>query len=183
MDESIYLSSRQKTEFVILAFLQADLGLLDYNNELLALSKDFPRDINANGPRTETLLDGDLECDGNPRSSINFEGDDVDAAALREVAEGLRDIAARIEHNLVARATENLKRKLRDFPPEQWTHHLADEVDRLMKGGVGLDFLPQERVMVALTLTLVRGVCRLAPRLLRGLCDSALRLVCRQGAR
>ena len=41
-----------------------------------------------------------------------------DAGALRAVAEELREIAAQIEHNVVARATQNLSRNIRISPSE-----------------------------------------------------------------
>ena len=47
----------------------------------------------------------------------------------------------------------------------------------MMRQGVGLEHLPQERVFVALTLTLVRGVCEQAPRLLRNLFHTALQYI------
>ena len=66
---------------------------------------------------------------------------------------------------------------------QQWKYHLAYEVDKAMKHGVGFENLPQERVMVALTLTMVEGVCKQAPQLLRGLFDTALCFICHARAR
>ncbi|XP_072241267.1 BH3 interacting domain death agonist [Leuresthes tenuis] len=191
MDNSGYLASEQKAAVVIFAFLQADCEDPDYDNELRSLGKhlNLPQDINYNGTRTENLLDGDIETDGNLQSSNRAQAElqwprgHGDAGVLRAVAEELREIAAQIEHNVVARATQNLSRNIRTSPSEQWKHHLAYEVDKAMKQGVGFENLPQERVMVALTLTMVEGVCKQAPQLLRGLFDTALCFICHARAR
>lgn len=43
-------------------------------------------------------------------------GNHGDAAALQQVAEALRDIAAQLEHNVVAQATQNLSRNIMTSP-------------------------------------------------------------------
>lgn len=63
------------------------------------------------------------------------------------------------------------------FSFQQWRHHLNWEVERVMRAVVGLEYLPQERVIVALTLTLVKGVCQQAPQLLRNLFYTALQYI------
>lgn len=60
---------------------------------------------------------------------------------------------------------------------QEWEDHLSLEVDRVMRQGVSLKDLAQEQVMVALTLTLVKGVCEQAPRLLRNLFNTALQYI------
>ncbi|XP_068578764.1 BH3 interacting domain death agonist [Cebidichthys violaceus] len=186
------LASGQNAALVILAFLQADCGSSEYGKELLSLGKDFnlTRDINHNGPRQD---DGDIECDGHlesdghvsssiaaalgdvePSVELQWPRNRAEAADLQQIAEGLREIADQLEHNVVAEAVQNLSRNISASHSEQWKDHLRWEVDRVMRRGVGLEHLPQERVIVALTLTLVKGVCERAPRLLRNLFDSVL---------
>ncbi|XP_059190707.1 BH3 interacting domain death agonist [Centropristis striata] len=183
------MNSGQDTALVVLAFLQADCSSSEYETALLSLGKDLnlTRDINFNGPRKDVLDDGDLECDGHLPSSITAAIADLqpsvelqwprnngDAAALQQVAEELREIADQLEHNMVAQATQNLSRNISTSPTEHWKEHLTQEVERMIRRGVGLDHLPQERVIVALTLTLVKGVCVQTPRLLRNLFNTAL---------
>lgn len=45
-------------------------------------------------------------------------GEHGEAAALQQVAEGLREIAAQLEHNVVAQATQNLRRNISTSPSE-----------------------------------------------------------------
>ncbi|XP_037624551.1 BH3 interacting domain death agonist isoform X2 [Sebastes umbrosus] len=184
------LTSGQTAALVMLAFLQADCSAAaEYQKELLSLGKDFhhlTRDINSNGPRIDATEDGDLETDGHLASSITaalgdlqpsvelqWPGNHGEAADFQQIAEGLREIADQLEQNVVAQATRNLSRNIAASPSD-WKDHLTREVERAMRQGVGLEHLPQERVMVALTLTLVKGVCEQAPRLLRNLFNSAL---------
>lgn len=63
--------------------------------------------------------------------------------------------------------------------PQRWKHHLALEVEWVKKQGLGpvLDYLPQEKVIMALTLTLVKGVCERAPLLLRNLFSAAVQFI------
>ncbi|KAG8012457.1 hypothetical protein GBF38_020220 [Nibea albiflora] len=200
MDDLGNLTNGQ-TAAVFLAFLQADCYTAnsEYSDELFCLSQDFDvsqdfgvtRDINYNGPRKETLDGGHLETDGHLSSSIHAslsdiqpsvelepQGNHAGAAAIQQVAEGLRDIAAQLEHDVVAQATQNLSRNLLNSPTTQWGEHIIQEVNRVMRQGVvGLEHAPQERVIVALTLTLVKGVCEQAPRLLRTLFNVALQCI------
>ncbi|XP_074487966.1 BH3 interacting domain death agonist isoform X2 [Sebastes fasciatus] len=189
MDDLGDLTSGQTAALVMLAFLQADCrAAAEYQKELLSLGKDFnlTRDINSNGPRIDALEDGDLETDGHLASSITADLGDLqpsvelqwpgyhgEAADFQQIAEGLREIADQLEQNVVAQATRNLRRNIA-VSPSDWKDHLTQEVERAMRQGVGLEHLPQERVMVALTLTLVKGVCEQAPRLLRNLFNTAL---------
>lgn len=182
----------QNASLVILAFLQADCRDSEYRKELISLGShlNLTRDINSNDPWIESSEDEGLECDGHLQSSIRdyvqdlqplvelqWPRDHAEAAAVRRIAEDLREVAAQLEHNVVARATQNLSSNLQASPFEQWKRHLAVEVQRAMQQGVGLEHLPQERVAVALTLALVKGVCESAPRLLRRLFDTALQYV------
>ncbi|KAG7463139.1 hypothetical protein JOB18_006442 [Solea senegalensis] len=187
MDDPWSVTSEQNTALVILAFLQSDCRNSDYRDELVSLGKDlnYTRDINCNG---RFMDDGDLETDGHSPSSVflndilpvvelqrprNHEA----AESLHQVAEGLREIAAQIEQNIVAQATRNLRHNISTTPTEQWKNHLEVEVERVMRQGVGLEHLPQERVFIALTLTLVRGVCEQVPGLLRNLFNAALQYI------
>ncbi|KAM6927151.1 BH3 interacting domain death agonist [Lycodopsis pacificus] len=175
MDDLGDLTSGQDVALVILSFLQADCGTSEYGKELLSLEKDFnlTRDINLNGPRSD---DGDLETDGHVCSSVITAalGNRAETAEIQQLAEGLRGIAEQLQHNVVAEAMQNLSRNISASPSEQWKDHLWWEVDRAMRLGVGLEHLPQQRVIIALTLTLVKGVCERAPRLLRNLFDTVL---------
>uniref|UniRef100_A0AAQ5XJA5 BH3-interacting domain death agonist n=2 Tax=Amphiprion TaxID=80969 RepID=A0AAQ5XJA5_AMPOC len=182
----------QNAPLVVLAFLQADCWDSEYRRELISLSShlNLTKDINSNGSWKESSEDEGLECDGHLQSSIRdslqdlqplvelrWPRDHAEAAAVRRIAEDLREVAAQLEHNVVARATQNLSSNIQASPFEQWKHLLSREVERVMRQGVGLEHLPQERVAVALTLTLVKGVCENAPRLLRGLFNTALQCI------
>ncbi|XP_056272815.1 BH3 interacting domain death agonist [Pseudoliparis swirei] len=187
MDDLGNLSCGQNAALVILAFLQTDCRTSPYGEELLSLGKDFnlTRDVHSTG---DLLEDGDLETDGHVTSCITAALSDIqpsvelqwprnhaEAADLQQIAEGLREIADQLEHRVVAEATRNLSRNISASPSEEWKDHLTWEVDRVMKRGVGLEHLPQERVIAALTLTLVKGVCEQTPRLLRTLFNAVLR--------
>ncbi|XP_034390501.1 BH3 interacting domain death agonist [Cyclopterus lumpus] len=190
MEDLGNLSTGQNGALVILAFLQADCRTSEYGKELLSLGEDFnlTRDVHSSGFRRDVLEDGDLETDGHvsscitpafrdiqPSVELQWPRNHAEAADLQQIAEGLREIADQLEHNVVAEATRNLSRNISTSPSEQWKDHLTCEVDRVMRRGVGLEHLPQERVIVALTLTLVKGVCEQTPRLLRNLFDAVLR--------
>lgn len=193
MDDLGDLTSGQNAALIILAFLQMDCRNSDYRKELFSLEQDYinvTRDINCNSSWIDVQDEGDLETDGHlpvcmplsfgdiqPSVELRRPGEHGEAAALQQVAEGLREIAAQLEHNVVAQATQNLRRNISTSPSEQWKDHLTQEVDRVMRHGVGLEHLPQERVIVALTLTLVRGVCEKAPQLLRNLFNTALQYI------
>ncbi|KAK2918121.1 BH3 interacting domain death agonist [Channa argus] len=183
-------TSGQNAVLVIFAFLQTDSNTrnVEYSTELISLSKYIAQDTNCNGPWINAGEDGDLETDGHLASAnIVSQVDDLlpsvglqrhhEAEALQQVAEGLREIAAQLEHNIVAQATQNLRRNLIASPVTQWKSYLAKEVEKLMKFCVGLEQLPQERVIMALTLTLVKGVCEHTPRLLRNLFYTALQYI------
>ncbi|CAN9498729.1 unnamed protein product [Ophioblennius macclurei] len=180
---------------LVLAFLQADRstsGSSDYDEELLTLADEVRllQQFKSKSPRID---DGDLETDGHLLSNIagSLEGvqPTVDlwprdrAEACHQVAEELRQIGAQLEREVVARGVRNLSSRISVAPPEEWRHHLVGVVERAMREGVGLEHLPQERVLMALTLTLVRGVCVEAPRLLRGLFSAAVQMISPPGAR
>ncbi|XP_028306491.1 BH3 interacting domain death agonist [Gouania willdenowi] len=176
---------------LIFAFLQVDSRDLGYDAELLSISKDFNLawDAKLNESRIQCAEDGDLECDGHlpthitfsldlqPAVELQWPYDHAEAAALQEVAEELRNIAAQIENAVMARAIDNLNSNISSSPSEHWKCHLANEVAWAMRQGLGLDHLPQERVIMAFTLTLVKGVCECAPRLLRNLFSAALQYI------
>ncbi|KAL6107119.1 uncharacterized protein ACO6RY_10816 [Pungitius sinensis] len=179
----------QKAALVVLAFLQADCKSPGYRKELNALGEDFQltRNIDLGVPARDAPGDGDLETDGHMSSCITAALGDIqpsvelqwprnhaEAENLQQIARGLRDIADQFERNVVAEATGNLRRNISVSPSEEWKDHLTWEVKRVMRQGVGLEHLPQERVAVALALTLVRGVCEQTPRLLRSLFGAVL---------
>ncbi|XP_071752980.1 BH3 interacting domain death agonist isoform X2 [Centroberyx gerrardi] len=181
-------------DLVILSFLcQTDCGISEFQKELRSLGEElnFTRDINSNGPWRDSHEDGQLESDGHCPSSIIGSLGDIqpqveldwpvnpgEAEALRQVAVELKEIADQLEHSVVAQATQNLSRSLSNSPMT-WKQLLALEVEWAVRQGpyVGLEHLPQERIIVALTLTLVKGVCERAPRLLRDLFTAALQYI------
>lgn len=63
------------------------------------------------------------------------------------------------------------------FIPQNWQGYLSSEVDRALSQGVIPIELAQEKVMLALTLTLVKGVCELVPSLTRSLFDTMLQYI------
>ncbi|XP_071371583.1 BH3 interacting domain death agonist [Centroberyx affinis] len=171
---------------VILSFLyQTDCGIREFQKELHSLGEEL------NITRIDTCEDGQLESDGHcPSNIIGSLGDILpqveldwpvnpgEAEAIRQVAVELKEIADQLEHSVVAQATQNLSRSLSDSPM-QWKELLTREVERAVRQGpyVGLEHLPQERIIVALTLTLVKGVCERAPGLLRHLFTAALQYI------
>lgn len=66
---------------------------------------------------------------------------------------------------------------------QEWKYHLSSEVDKVIRQGIILSDLAQEKVMVAVTLTLVKGVVEQAPRLMRSLFDTMLEYIGHQRAR
>ncbi|CAJ1057208.1 BH3 interacting domain death agonist [Xyrichtys novacula] len=185
------LSGGQNAALVVLTFLQADCRNSEYGKELLSLRQEIhrTRDINYNSSVKDDLEDGVLETDGHLSSCIRSSLGDIqpsvelqwarnqDDAGVQQVAEGLREIAAQLEHSVVARATQNVSREILKSPLNQWKDHLTREVERVMRQGVGLEQFTQERVFIALTLTLVKGVCEQAPQLLRNLFNIALQCI------
>ncbi|KAM3609280.1 uncharacterized protein V6R79_012341 [Siganus canaliculatus] len=194
MDAVDDLTRGQNIALVIFAFLQADCKNSEYKQELCSLGQEIQRtpDINCNGLRQDDDS-GNLETDGHQpqwitafddiQPSVEFQRPENDAglAAIRQVAEELREIAANLEHNVVAQATHNLRRNIEQAPNGYW-NHLSRQVDEVMQG-VSLKDLPQERVIVAVTLTLVKGVCEQAPRLLKCLFSAALQYISGTGSR
>ncbi|KAM8891085.1 BH3 interacting domain death agonist isoform 2-T2 [Spinachia spinachia] len=174
----------QRGALVAWAFLQADCASPGYGRELESLSEDLrlSGNIELGGPARDAPGDGDLETDGHMSRCMTAAPGDIQpsvelqwphAEDLQQIAQGLRDIADLFKHNVVAEATDNLGRNI-SVSPSEWKDHLTWEVERVMRRGVGLENLPQERVAVALALTLVRGVCEQAPRLLRNLFGAVL---------
>uniref|UniRef100_A0A8C5F504 BH3-interacting domain death agonist n=1 Tax=Gadus morhua TaxID=8049 RepID=A0A8C5F504_GADMO len=86
----------------------------------------------------------------------------INAEDLRDVIAALKEIADQIEQSVMTRAIDSLAKKLSNSA-EYVTHGYFQ----------GLD-LPQERLMMALALTLVKGVCERTPTLLRRLFATTL---------
>lgn len=184
--------SRAQHAVVFWAFLQADCKECpDFCKEVQSLSKDFNHNeasIYAWGCG-DPEADGDLETDGHISSSlaIALEGfgpsADVPEPAIQQVAAEIREIAAQLQHNIVTRASQNLARNITGSAPKHWKEYLHQEVQNILANGMGLENLHQERVIAALTFTLVKEVCLQTPRLLRGLFDTALQYLCPEGGR
>ncbi|XP_046889595.1 BH3 interacting domain death agonist [Hypomesus transpacificus] len=178
------------TPLVILTFLQQQgFDNEECQRELDSLSRDLKitPDINCNSPGNGSHDDGELQTDGHfsssirglvddiqPQAYLNRHGDEVQG--VRNVAADLILIAHQLEQRVVAKATENLTKKLQTSSVWFWKNHMAVEVDWVLSQGLYslLDHLPKERVIMALALTLVKGVCEKAPGLLRGLFSTAL---------
>lgn len=180
---------------VVFAFLQADSGSIYYNKELNYLRDclKLAPDINSNGHETSALDNGDLETDGHLPSNITVSMQDIHPivdlhiprnhgqAAVHEVARALEEIAAQFEDRVVAQATRNLSNNILNSASSQWKAHLTSEVERVLRHGVGLEHLPQEKVIIALALTLVKRVCMQAPVLLRDLFRTAVQYINPEG--
>ncbi|KAM3870081.1 BH3 interacting domain death agonist [Diretmus argenteus] len=185
--------SGPNTSLVILSFLhQTDCGNLDLQKELQSLGRDLDVtwDINSNGPCIDSLEDGELQTDGHfsssvggcfgdilPQVELDFPVNHEEAEALRNVTAELREIGDQLERSIVTQATQNLARKLLNSPLQRWTEHLTSEVEWAVSQSFWPQDLTPERVTVALTLTLVKGVCEQAPRLLRNLFNTALQYI------
>lgn len=66
---------------------------------------------------------------------------------------------------------------------QNWKDYLSSEVDRAMSRGAIPVELAQERVVLALTLMLVKGVCELVPSVTRNLFNAMLQYINRSGGR
>lgn len=64
---------------------------------------------------------------------------------------------------------------------QMWNAHLTLEVEWIVKHSQALGDLHQERVMMALALTLVKGVCERTPHMLRSLFQTTLQYFSPQG--
>lgn len=181
--------TRAQHAVLLWAFLQADSKKSpEFRKEVLSLGKDF----NDNEARALRVLDngdqeadGDLETDGHISSNLTIalEGIEpsVDAPQLeiiQQVAAEIREIAAQLEHRIVTQATQNLTRNISRSSTEYWKEYLHLEVQKMLAQGVVLNNLQQERVLAALTFTLVKEVCLQAPSFLRSLFDTALQYLC-----
>lgn len=145
---------------------------------------NFDRDINSNGVSREVFEDGNLETDGHSSPNISAWLGDLQPfvgpqrpAAIQEVAAEIRVIADQFEQDVVARAAQNLSRTLQNSALHNWKDYLSSEVDRALSQGVIPIELAQEKVILALTLTLVKGVCELVPSLTRSLFDTMLQYI------
>lgn len=69
------------------------------------------------------------------------------------------------------------------FISQNWKDYLSSEVDRAMSCSDIRSELAQEKVMLALTLTLVKGVCELVPSLTRNLFDTMVQYISHRRAR
>ncbi|XP_020790973.2 BH3 interacting domain death agonist isoform X2 [Boleophthalmus pectinirostris] len=187
--------SRAQCSVLFWTFLQADSGDCppEYRKELLSLRAKGFKGTGASLPVLhcgDVDSDGDLETDGHLSSNLRiaFEGmeaslDENGPENIQQVAAEIREIAANLELNVVAHATGNLTRNLLGSSIDHWKDHLHREVQHILAHGVGLDNLQQERVVAALTFTLVKGVCLQAPWLLRGLFHTTLQYLSSTGGK
>ncbi|XP_036962697.1 BH3 interacting domain death agonist isoform X2 [Acanthopagrus latus] len=176
MDDLGNLRIDQNAALVIFTFLQADCGDSEYGEELRSLGQEINpnRDINCRGFGEDSSEDGYLESDIQP--SVGLPGNH--AEVLVQIAQELREIAAQLEHSVVAQATQNLSRNINaSHSTQEWGNYLSTEVERVLRQGLSLNDLPQEHVILALSLTLVKGVCKQAPHLLKNLFNTALQYI------
>ncbi|XP_053741026.1 BH3 interacting domain death agonist [Synchiropus splendidus] len=190
MDRPLYVVDGQNLPLVLLEFLQGGCKSADYNVALATLKRNLS--INCNQMLND---DGDIECDGHMshdsialdladiRPDVNLNVNHAQAAVVQQVAADLRQIAARFEHDIIAQATQNLQRNMKSSPYERWAEHLSREVESAIGRGVCLQDLPQERVIMAVSLTLVKGVCERAPHMLQSLFHVALQFISYSGRR
>uniref|UniRef100_A0A3Q3VJ22 BH3-interacting domain death agonist n=1 Tax=Mola mola TaxID=94237 RepID=A0A3Q3VJ22_MOLML len=184
MDELGNLASGQNTALLVLTFLQADCGNAEYRKEILSLGQEINLtwDINWNSFRE----DKDLETDGHLSTCVTGFGFGVEPSLeLQQPGEcSTKNILytklCAIGDVRVFSLCTVLSPCLR--PLQEWIDHLSWEVNRLMGQNVTFKDLAQEQVIVALTLTLVKGVCKHTPQLLRNLFNTALRTLNRKGS-
>ncbi|XP_066580663.1 BH3 interacting domain death agonist [Amia ocellicauda] len=197
-----YIHSRDySTSLILLSFLkQQGCKNEEFAKELESLGEELKlsRDVNSNhGDYGRDCYydddDGELQADGNFCPFSNLSGlargmqadvreslpmNAVDEAALRNVAVGLIEIADRLEQSVLTRASENLTRRLQNLSPEDWHNTLSYEVQDLMQRRLPtLCNLPQERVMLVLTMALVKQVCERVPTLLHSLFSTAVQYI------
>lgn len=181
-------ASDPNNTLVFLTFFQ-HTGCVDPNlqRELALLGRELKctqPDINSNiGVDEEYVYDDEeLQTDGHfsPSCRVLLEGiqaerhlpvNHEEVEVVRNVAAGLIEISDQINHNVLAQAAENLAKKLQKSSIKLWQNHLAEEVKWLLCHcpGSALESLPQEKVIMAFTLSLVKRVCEKAPLLLRNL--------------
>uniref|UniRef100_A0A8C6KVT2 BH3-interacting domain death agonist n=1 Tax=Nothobranchius furzeri TaxID=105023 RepID=A0A8C6KVT2_NOTFU len=170
MDISGSLASSEDAARVIVAFLQADCIDQLYRNELISLCNELAVEwaINRHEHQVNTPDHGELEADGHLPGRITLSID---------------DIQPQVDPQPLGKSPYALTNAAVVSASQHWKDHLADEVDQLMKRGVVLEHLHQERVIMALTLTLVKGICVQTPQLLRMLFTTVHQLVCCAGSR
>ncbi|XP_062403249.1 BH3 interacting domain death agonist isoform X2 [Sardina pilchardus] len=171
----------------------------DFERELTDLKRDLihDQDINCNGVglvcadgslsrELHSGDDGELQTDGHsptvhlqmfvrayhPLVQAPPPPVPVPDPALRDIAQELIQIADQLENDVMARATNNLLRSLQNSEKWKWSSHLKQAVEHVhvsLRCGNSLGDLPQERVALALSLSLIKGVCEHTPRFLRDL--------------
>ncbi|XP_027017065.1 BH3 interacting domain death agonist [Tachysurus fulvidraco] len=117
--------------------------------------------------------DGELQTDGHsfPRCLLNDVPQDVLAVTdedhvVTEVAAELIRMADEFNRRMVSEAAERLTEKLNNSSPEDWWSFLNQGVDGLLGQVPGSH---TERVVMALTFSLVKAACEHTPSMLRDL--------------
>ncbi|MCI4379227.1 hypothetical protein PGIGA_G00225560 [Pangasianodon gigas] len=132
-------------------------------------------------------FDSDIECDGElqtdghsfhrgllhdvPQVDLVLPVPVEEANAVREVAAELIRMADEFNHSIVSQAAEHLTKKLCNSSPQFWWTCLSQGVDSILKDMPGVH---NERMVMALTFSLVKAVCERAPRLLRELWNTMM---------
>ncbi|XP_039626007.1 BH3-interacting domain death agonist-like isoform X3 [Polypterus senegalus] len=99
--------------------------------------------------------------------------------ALREIARHLADIADHLDQRMIAEAAQNLSQHMQSVNLRQdWVGLLSTEIQNFMRHGIpGLQYANEERVMVALTMALVKRIGLQFPTLLRSFFSTAVQYI------
>ncbi|TSX17019.1 BH3-interacting domain death agonist [Bagarius yarrelli] len=181
-----------QTPLLFLTFLQQSPGLnCELQREVDKLHSEVKlRSVSSGGfreyidyPRCYSF-DSNIECDGELQTDGHslYLGQlhDVpqvelvlpvpgEAQAVREMAEELIRMADEFNQRIVSQAAEHLTRTLSNSSTEHWSSCLSHGIEGLLNDVPGVH---TERIVMALTFSLVKAVCERAPRFLRGLCNT-----------
>ncbi|XP_039626005.1 BH3-interacting domain death agonist-like isoform X2 [Polypterus senegalus] len=180
------------TDMILLSFLQ--LGETQdehFNRELHLLDKE----LKTRGPMSTVFFnqyiyhyEDELQTDGHFCSNFrNYLGDiapelranAANEEALREIARHLADIADHLDQRMIAEAAQNLSQHMQSVNLRQdWVGLLSTEIQNFMRHGIpGLQYANEERVMVALTMALVKRIGLQFPTLLRSFFSTAVQYI------
>ncbi|XP_060734597.1 BH3 interacting domain death agonist [Tachysurus vachellii] len=184
------IHSSTKTPLLFLTFLQQSP---DLSSELQRELEDLQCDVNLRrNPAQRGLndhivysqdhvFDCDIECDGElqtdghpfhrcllndvPQDDLVLAVPDEDHVVMELAAELIR-MADEFNRMMVSEAAERLTKKLNKSSPEGWWSFLDQGVKGLLRQVPGSD---TDRVVMALTFSLMKAVCEHTPSLLRDL--------------
>ncbi|XP_062860696.1 BH3 interacting domain death agonist [Trichomycterus rosablanca] len=178
MDINMNIDCLSQTSLVFLTFLQQSPCV---NNELQREVDYLNHKIKLHGLGLDSDIetDGLLETDGhsiNRSLLLDFapqaEYALPEAQAVSEVAAELVRIADDFNDSIVSQAAERLNKKLRNASKLSWLDYLSEGVDSVLtevQGG------HNDRIVMAVTFSLVKAVCERTPRYLCDLCNVLMR--------